>query len=161
VAKKLAFEPQDYAAGSIPTGFYAFAGEKGGYYAEVVGREIIANEDFPTFGYVKIHGVGNISTGGLLISLEGLRTLGFLGAKELYESLTKTDNHNLSGHYLVGSDIPEGIYEIQSLGSAYYSVNSGPIGDSEIIENDNFTGTKRIEVKNGQYLEITKARLVN
>ena len=63
--------------------------------------------------------------------------------------------------YKVGSDIPAGTYIVlPSKGdSGYFSVSSDPNGD-KIIFNDYFSGNSIIEIRSGEYLELSSAYAV-
>jgi len=159
VEKKLAFLPGTYAQGTIPKGEYIFVSERGGYYAEERDGEILDNENFDSFGYVYNHAIGDITTHRLLISEGALVELGASGAKDIYMRLTKKSEYNFSGHYKVGSDIQPGRYIVESAGEAYMEVNHGPIGNGEIINNDNFKGTKSVTLRDGQYLKLNRASI--
>jgi hypothetical protein len=159
ISKGVAYPAGSYAKGSIPSGEYAFISTSGGYYAESVNGEIIDNENFPSFGYVFVHGAGDIKTRGLLVRLQDLKGLGYSGAKQAYEALTNQSNYRYSGYYRVGTDIPAGAYTVESMGRAYVEINEGPVGNSDIIENDNFNGSKSITIRGGQYLKLGKAEL--
>lgn len=159
IEQKLAFPPGTYARGIIPKGEFIFIGEKGGYYAEERDGQILDNENFDSFGYVYNHAIGDITTHGLLISSDALKELNASGAKVLYERLTKQTDYNFSGHYKVGKDIPPGRYIVESAGEAYVEVNRGPVGNGEILNNANFNGTKSINLRNGQFIKITRASL--
>jgi hypothetical protein len=64
------------------------------------------------------------------------------------------------GKYKVGVDFPAGEYKVISDGGGYVEVGSDASGTlSSIISNDNFTGSKYLTVKKGQYLTITRATL--
>ena len=63
-----------------------------------------------------------------------------------------------SGNYKVGVDIPAGKYVLipnQSDASAYFSYSTDPNGN-DIIENDNFEGNSIIEIKNNEYLDLSR-----
>jgi len=68
------------------------------------------------------------------------------------------------GIYKVGKDIEEGEYLLLSLNPdtrAYCAVLSDSTGaHGTIVTNDNFKGNKYITVKNGQYLEFSRAELL-
>ena len=65
------------------------------------------------------------------------------------------------GMYLVGKDIPAGEYKIVPSGSGYYEVTSDSTGSFEsIITNDNFDGDIYITVENGQYLSLSRAKII-
>lgn len=59
------------------------------------------------------------------------------------------------GQYLVGDDIPAGVYTLTKTGetSAYYALSSDDFGD-DIITNENFEGQKKIKASEGDYLEL-------
>jgi hypothetical protein len=154
-----AFEPGSYAKGTIPKGEYAYVGTSEGYFEEGLNGQIIDNENFPSFGYVFVHGIGDVKTDGYLFSSAALSKLGYTSASDVYRSLTKQETYNFSGTYKVGADLPAGEYVIESAGKAYVSVNSGPLGNSEIVWNDNFNGTKSANLTNGQYIELNNASI--
>ena len=156
IERKMAFQPGSYAKGMIPAGEYAFASRTGGYYSETVNGQILDNTNFAAFGYVLNHGMGDIETRGTLITLDGLRELGFEGARGWYESMVGQKDYNFAGHYKIGADIPAGTYTVKSVGQAYVEISTGPVGNSSIIQNDNFNGTKTIRVLDGQYLTVSR-----
>lgn len=156
----LAFDTGDYVKGDIPKGEYVFVKFEGSgsYYSEVDGAgNIVDNENFDSFGYVQVHESGDIETGGVLIDIESIDRLGVSGARELFEVLNDVEEYDESGYYKVGFDIDPGEYSIESYGSGYIGVMSGPVGNSEIIENDNFSGSYTVTIKDGQYLTLSKA----
>ncbi len=65
-------------------------------------------------------------------------------------------------NYKVGTDIPAGTYFLQptSYISAYMCISSDANQD-DIIENDNFDGQRYIEVKSGQYLELSRCYAIS
>lgn len=153
-----AFPPMSYAQGQIPAGTYVFMSERGGYFEEGLNGEIHANNNFSSFGYVQVNGVGNITTRGYLINLEFFKESGFETPLAMYEKITNQSDYSLSGMYKVGLDIPPGRYLVTSLGTAYVSINKGPVGREEIIENDNFQGSKIFNVRAGNYLNIQRSK---
>lgn len=82
--------------------------------------------------------------------------LGVSGAKELYEIMNNLTDYKESGWYKVGVDIEPGEYIIESYGSGYVAIMSGPVGKSDIIDNENFNGRYSVNVKDGQYLIISR-----
>lgn len=158
----LAFDAGNYTAGDIPKGEYAFVkfSGSGSYYCEKdAGDNIIDNENFDSFGYVQVHAAGSLTTKGVLVSTSAFGTLGVSGAKEIYEILNNKENYNQGAWYKVGTDIPEGTYTVESIGSAYYAIMTGPVGNSDIVNNDNFNGKEQVRVKNGQYLKVSRATI--
>lgn len=156
----LAFDTGSYIKGDIPKGEYAFVTfeESGNYYSEEDSAgDIIDNENFSSFGYVQVHEAGNIKTKGALVKIEALEQLGVSGAKELYEVMNELENYTDSGWYKVGIDIEPGEYIFESYGSGYFAVMTGPVGNNDIVRNDNFEGRTSATVQEGQYLKLSKA----
>ena len=163
MGEKLAFDTGDYQKGDIPAGEYAFVKFKGAgsyYEEEDSAGNILDNENFDSFGYVKVHGKGDITTGGVLININAFDRLGVSSAKEIYEKLNDTSNYFDAGYYKVGVDIPAGTYTVESYGSGYYAILSGPVGSSDIVKNDNFNGKKTVTVRKGQYLEVSRSSII-
>src|SRR5699024_1266496 len=160
----LAFDTGSYSKGDIPKGEYAFVKFEGSgsYFSEVDGADnIIANENFDSFGYVQIHEAGNVEIDGVLINIEAFDTLEVTGAKEIFELINEIEEgYNESGQYKVGYDIDPGKYEIESYGSGYVGITDGPVGNGEIVNNDNFNGTYDVDIKDEQYLMLSKAYIV-
>lgn len=155
-----AFDTGSYIKGEIPKGEYAFITFNGDseYYVEKDDSgNIIDNENFDSFGYVQVHEAGNIEVGGFLINEEGLKELDVTGAKELYEVINEKENFVDAGYYKVGIDIEPGEYVVESYGEGYVAVMSGPVGNSEIIDNNNFNGKYSVNLKDGEYLNISRA----
>lgn len=160
--ENLAFDTGDYIKGDIPAGEYAFVkfSGSGEYYCEKDGSgNIIDNENFDSFGYVKVHAAGNLTTRGVLVSVNAFEKLEVTGAKQLYEILNNQTDYNEGGYYKIGVDIPAGQYVIESYGSGYWAVMSAPVGASDIVDNDNFNGRASVSVKNGQYLKVSSAKI--
>lgn len=159
---KQAFDTGSYVKGDIPAGEYAFVSFEGSgkYYVEKDSADnIIDNESFDSFGYVYVHGRGNIETQGLLVKTTSLPKLNVSGAKQLYEILNDTSNFKDAGYYKIGMDLPAGKYVIESLGEGYMAKMSGPVGKSDIIDNEMFNGRYSVTVSKGQYLNISNAFL--
>lgn len=159
----LAFDTGSYVKGDIPKGEYVFSSfdDSGEYYSEEdASGDIIDNENFSSFGYVQVHEAGNLKTKGVLVNIEALENLEVSGAKELYEILNEVEDFSDAGWYKVGTDIDAGEYVIESYGSGYVAVMSGPVGDSSIVTNDNFDGRYSVNVEEGQYLNISRATIL-
>jgi hypothetical protein len=159
----LAFDTGSYVKGDIPKGEYAFIKFEGSgsYYSEEdAAGNIIDNENFDSFGYVKVHGVGDIETRGVLIKVSAFEKLEVSSAKEIYEILNEQEDYNQSGYYKVGVDIKPGTYTVESFGNGYYAILDGPIGDYDIIDNDFFKGKATIRLKKGQYLNLSSAQIL-
>ncbi|MFD2045997.1 hypothetical protein ACFSTA_12595 [Ornithinibacillus salinisoli] len=157
-----AFDTGSYTQGDIPKGDYAYIPFEGSgqYYAEKdLAGNIIDNENFDSFGYVSVHDVGNIETQGVLISAEAFETLNVSSAKEIYEVLNDLEDYKDSGWYKVGVDIPAGQYVIESFGEGYVAIMSGPVGNSEIVDNEIFNGRYTVNVTDGQFLKISSATI--
>lgn len=158
--EKLAFDAGTYIKGEVPAGEYAFIRYSGSgqYYSEEDSAgNIIDNENFDSFGYVKVHAAGNLKTRGVLVNINAFEKLNVTGAKQLYEILNNQSDYHEGGYYKVGVDIPAGQYVLESYGSGYWAIMSGPVGKSEIVKNDNFNGKATVNVRDGQYLTISRS----
>jgi len=163
ISTEKAFDPGSYVKGDIPKGEYAFIPLSGGskYYSEDdAAGNIIDNENFSSFGYVYVHAAGNISTGGLLVSEASLKDLGVKGAKDIYLMFNDLADYNSAAMYKVGKDIEPGKYILESLGSGYVAILTGPVGNNEIVDNANFNGRYSLSVSAGQYLSLNRAEIV-
>ena len=58
-------------------------------------------------------------------------------ATAIYEILNNQTDYHDGGYYKVGVDIPAGQYVLESYGSGYWAVMTGPVGSSDIVDNDN------------------------
>jgi hypothetical protein len=162
IDSKQAFDTGSYIQGDIPAGEYAFVRFKGSgqYYVEKDQTDkIIDNENFDSFGYVQVHGAGNLQTKGVLINIAAFPQLGVTGAKDIYEKLNNVQNFQEAGYYKVGVDIPAGTYTIESVGKGYMAIMTGPVGNSDIVDNENFNGRYSVSVSDGQYLKLSRAKI--
>lgn len=159
---KKAYDTGSYIKGDIPAGEYVFVSldsSKKYYSEEELSGNIIDNENFDSFGYVYVHGVGNITTAGVLIKTDAIKDLGVNSALEIYEILNETSDYKDSGWYKVGVDIEPGTYVIESIGQAYVAVMAGPVGKSDIVDNNNFSGKYSVSVSEGQYLKVSSGSI--
>ena len=155
--EKLAFYSGIYSKEDIIAGEYAFINfsENGSYYCEKDSTgNILDCENFDSFGYVKVHSIGNIETNGILISFSAFEKFGVKGAKEIYEILYKESNWNQVGYYKVGTDIEPDRYIVESIGKGYWVVMTGPVGDRKIINDGYLNGSDAIYLSNGQYIRL-------
>ncbi|WP_071460716.1 hypothetical protein [Bacillus massilinigeriensis] len=160
--KKKAFDAGSYVKGDIPLGEYAFISFDGSgkYYGEEdLSGNIIDNENFDSFGYVYVHGAGNIQTDGVLVSYDAFKELGVSSAKEIYEMVNNLKDFKDSGWYKVGVDIQPGQYTIESMGEGYVAVLTGPVGKNEIVNNENINGRFTVNITNGQYLQVSRGTI--
>lgn len=165
------FNPGDYISGEIPEGNYAFVGfaveddeifdQKYHYSEENKNGETIDFDMFDSFGYVYVHGEGNVKTEGALINESAFEKLKVNGAKQIFELLYAKSDYVDAGYYKVGVDIPAGSYVLESNGEGYAAIETGPVGDTEIITNNKFNGKYQVDVEEGQYLTFTKASIKN
>lgn len=159
----LAYDTGSYIKGDITPGEYAFVkfDGSGSYYSEEdAAGNIVDNENFDSFGYVKVHGVGNLETRGVLISVSTFERLNVTGAKQIYEILNNQTDYNQGGYYKVGADIEPGQYVLESIGgNGYYSIMSGPVSNSNIVKNDIFNGRASVTLKSGQYLDLSRSTI--
>lgn len=163
MSEGLAYDTGSYIKGDITPGEYAFVkfDGSGSYYSEEdAAGNIVDNENFDSFGYVKVHGVGNLETRGVLINVTAFERLNVTGAKQIYEILNNQTNYNQGGYYKVGNDIDPGQYVLESIGgSGYYAIMSGPVSNNDIIKNDNFNGRASVSLKSGQYLDLSRSTI--
>lgn len=163
ISSKDAFDTGSYVKGDIPAGEYAFVPFEGSgkYYSEEDSAgNILDNENFDSFGYVYVQGAGNLQTQGVLIKIGAFEKLGVKSAKEIYEKLNDVSDYKDSAMYKVGVDIAPGAYTIESYGQGYVEVMSGPVGNSDIVDNENFSGKYSVSVGVGQYLKVSKGKLL-
>ena len=163
ISSKDAFDTGSYVKGDIPAGEYAFVPFEGSgkYYSEEDSAgNIIDNENFDSFGYVYVQGAGNIQTQGVLIKIGAFEKLGVKSAKEIYEKLNDATDYKDSAIYKVSVDIAPGVYTIESYGQGYVEVMSGPVGNSDIVDNENFNGKYSVTVSAGQYLKVSRGKLL-
>lgn len=162
IKSKDAFDTGSYVKGDIPAGEYAFVSFEGSgkYYAEEDSAgNIIDNENFDSFGYVYVHGAGNLKTRGVLIKIDAFDKLGVKSAKEVYEKLNDVSDYKESALYKVGVDIAPGSYAVESYSEGYVAIMSGPVGKSDIVDNEAFKGKHSVNVRAGQYLKVSRAKL--
>lgn len=160
---KDAFDTGSYTKGDIPVGEYAYVpfDGSGKYYSEKDSAgNIIDNENFDSFGYVFVQGAGNLETQGVLIKIGAFKKLSVKSAKEIYEKLNDIKDYEESAYYKVGTDIAPGTYIIQSFSEGYAAVLSGPVGNSDIVDNENFNGKYSVSVSVGQYLKVSRGKLL-
>lgn len=163
IASGQAFDTGSYIQGDIPEGEYVFVTFEGSgtYYSEDdPSGNIIDNENFDSFGYVHVHAAGNLTTQGALIPVGALETLQVSGAKQLYETMNNKEGYLDAGYYKVGVDIPAGQYNLESYGDAYVAIMSGPVGTGDIVDNELFNGKYSVTVRDGQYLHLTRAKII-
>ena len=157
------FGPGSYAKGDIPAGEYVFMpmSDDGSYYSEEdEAGSIIDNENFDSFGYVYVHGAGNISVDGALIPLSTLNQLDADSPREIYGLIKEKGNYMDSGYYKIGTDLLAGEYTIQSYGEGYVEVASGPVGNGQIVDNEIVNGSHSVVVTDGQYLKVSRGFIV-
>lgn len=158
-----AYDTGSYVKGDVPAGdyiFMRFAGSGAYYSEEDSAGNIVDNENFDSFGYVHVHGVGNIQTSGVLIKVGALKKLDVKSAKEVYEKLNNISDYKDSAMYKVGTDIAPGSHTIESYGEAYVEIMSGPVGNNSIVDNEIFNGKYSVSVSAGQYLKVSRGKLL-
>lgn len=74
-------------------------------------------------------------------------------------AVTPTAKTISDGTYLVGTDIPAGKYKGSVTGGAGYWQISSDANGSNIIANNNETGSFYVQVKTGQYLTLSGAKI--
>ncbi|HQO35544.1 MAG TPA: hypothetical protein PLG59_12835 [bacterium] len=142
----------------IPAGEYLIFAEKNpmnsGYF-EVTG----SSEP----GMANIHCNDNFSNSRYITVKDGqYLKLNLSQAVPAVDAPAQTDFKN--GMYKVGKDIPPGEYKIMPIGEmdGYVEVDRNSSGGMNgIVTNDNFQGQKIIRVKEGQYLKLGQAEIVD
>ncbi len=79
---------------------------------------------------------------------------------EVAPAPAKKEEHVTDGTYLVGTDITAGRYKGTVVGDNGYWQISTDANGSNILSNNNVSGPFYVQVKKGQYLEITGVELV-
>lgn len=142
----------------VPAGIYCIAANSSCYYE--VSKDssgeldsIIQNGNTDTFAFVEV------KDGQYLTVERGT----FAPADEI-EPIQPQGGKWGEGMYRIGVDIPAGEYKVvcnDERYSAYIAVLSNVSGGIRaIVTNDNFDGEKYITVKDGQYLEVSRADVV-
>lgn len=134
----------------IPAGEYIVFAEGGmGYYSitnDANGDDIIDNDNFSYNSIIKLKN-------GQYVQFSRCYAIAFNEVPELDTSK--------SGMFKVGKHIKPGEYKLEVTNdSGYYAILSGPNGDNNIISNNNFKKSQYINVKNGQYLELSRCKIV-
>lgn len=132
-----AFKPGDYRIGQIPVGTYVWLKplENGHSFQENGPDEnLVTLENFDSFGYIHVNGIGNISTQGWLIKPPTILKSEYRSALRFYIAHRDLKSYNFSGMYHVGTDIQPGIYVFKKVGSDSGWVrewHGGPPGKGE------------------------------
>ncbi len=132
-------------AGTSYSGYYKVTSDSSGSF-----DSILYNENFNGRCYLELKN-------GQYVELTRCTAISFDDA----EPLSPTGG-TLSGNWLkVGFDIAPGEYKITAVsGTGYCAVYSHATTDfANIMTNDNFTGSKYITVKAGQYLQLSQCEL--
>lgn len=111
---------------------------------------LLANANVDTFGYL------TVEEGQYLEITRGE----IIPAEEAPIPQPDADGCYGEGQYLVGRDIPAGEYNATSISKygGYYGATSDANG-RDIIANDNFDTNTYLTVSDGQYLEVTRAKI--
>ena len=153
-------EESGYPAGTykigidMPAGEYVIFSDGGSGYYEITSDStgsfdsIVANDNFSYNAIVTV-------TEGQYLALSR-------SYAEPVEDVDDIDTTQ-SGMFKVGTHIEAGEYKLQATGDdyGYYEVNSASNGAfDDIVANDNFTGTTYITVEDGQYLTLSRAKIL-
>lgn len=140
----------------IPAGEYCvFAmGSYGGYYsvnADSFGDSIIGNDNFYYNAFVTVYDGQYLELSrAMAIPAEQI-------AGSMYEIMTDGD-----GEFRIGTDLAAGEYKLESTDEfgGYYCVYNSSDPDAEIVTNDNFDGQTYVTVSDGQYLLLSRCKIV-
>lgn len=157
-SKITSYKEGTYKVGTdIPSGEYCIYSTSNisGYYsvnADSKGDSIIGNDNFVYNAFL------TVSDGQYL---ELSRAIA-VPVSEIDGVTYKIDTSG-SGTFRVGIDIPAGEYKLSSEGqdySGYYCVYNNSEPDTKIVSNDNFEGQTYITVSDGQYLLLSRCKIV-
>jgi hypothetical protein len=140
----------------IPAGEYLIISDGMGYYEVTKDSSgtldsIISNDNFSNTRYITV-------SENQYLEIKRSKMLPASDA----EPQMPVNGEYPEGMYKVGKDIPAGEYKIASTGEmGYYELAKNSIGTLDsIVSNDNFEGEKYITIKDGQYLTLTRCKLI-
>lgn len=154
---KVTVSPKQYAEGQYKVGKDIKAGEyvvfatkdKAGYFSltkDANGDDIISNDnfDYNTIIYIK---------NGEYLELSRAYAVAITDVKKLTTTGT--------GMFKIGVFLPSGEYKLSAdkNESGYYCIYADNRHD-KIVSNDNFKGTSYVTVEEGQYLELSRCKIV-
>lgn len=147
------YEGQYKVGVDIPAGEYmVVAGDYGGYFSvtsDANGNDILFNDNFDSNSIITIYENEYLE----------LSRCFALPVDEFYDYYTvNTDNDGVM--LKVGLDIPAGEYKIDAANGSGYFCIYGDSRHDDIISNDNFNGTRYITVNEGEYLLLSRCKLV-
>ena len=133
---------------SLPVGEYyikVYTNAKGQKYDEIINFHSSIND----FSFV----VGNKTVYFRRVVVDGAST---------FKVTVQLSSYYGEGMYRVGKDIPAGEYYVENNSeySGYYAVTSDANGN-HILENDNFKTHTFITLEDGQYIELTRAKMTS
>lgn len=137
----------------IPAGKYkgTVAGSTGYWQisSDANGSDIVANSNVTGPFYIQ-------ARAGQYLELVGVK-ITRVNSSTSPSALTSRAISN--GTYLIGTDIPAGRYKGTVAGSTGYWQISSDANGSDIVANNNVTGPFYLQVKKGQYLELSGVRI--
>ncbi|CAH0344173.1 hypothetical protein [Bacillus sp. CECT 9360] len=141
----------------IPSGEYMLVSQGGGYFSinrDSAGSDsILANDNFDTHSFITIED-------GQYLTL----TRAVMYPKDKAPKIEPADGKLADGMYIVGVHLPAGEYKVHPNEGqdGYYGIYSGSSvsGLDNIIDNDNFNTERYITLKDGQYLQLTRATII-
>lgn len=148
------YEEGQYKVGAdIPSGEYVIlAGSAGGYFSvtsDANGSDILFNDNFDTNSIITVYD-------GEFLELSRC----FAVSTEEFYSEYVVDLDNTGIFIKVGIDIPAGEYKLESdANGGYYCIYSSSRHD-DIIANDNFKGNSYININDGEYLVLSRCKLI-
>jgi hypothetical protein len=134
----------------IPAGLYK--GEvtsTAGYWqisTDAGGANVLANADVTGPFYVQVQD-------GQYIELKGVKLA------KVSPTQASTPTAIAAGTYLVGTDIPAGLYKGKTTGNPGYWQISGDANGTTVLANADVTGPFYVQVKKGQYLQLSGVEL--
>ena len=148
---QIVYKASTYKIGTdMPSGEYiVFSERNSGYFSissDSSGNSILSNDNFDYNTIIKVND-------GEYLKLSRAYAIPFNEVNSL--DISKI------GMYKVGKHIEAKEYKLCSTSSSgYYAVYDGPLGkDENIVTNDNFSGCTYITVRDGQYLQLSRATI--
>jgi hypothetical protein len=159
IAGAQVYEAGTYLAGTdIKPGTYMVTSSTGNSYVQVATSQpatletIVMNDSFATFRYV------DVKKGDYITAQDAT----FAAIDDTAPPAAAADGKYYDGMYLIGRDVPAGIYTVMSTDSenVYIEILSDASGTFEsLISNDCFSGEKTFTFEKDQYVRISNGAI--
>ncbi|WP_423363812.1 hypothetical protein [Mycoplasma sp. P36-A1] len=154
--KEIGIKAGEYEPGTIKENEYYILALSEDVYLDLVknNNELFDSRMIYSYGYVYIKKDFKVMLeGGLLLTLDQIKDLGYNSGKELYESLNP--QHDIKeAMYKVGYDIEEGLYVVgdEEDMNGFVEIYNGPIGVEEEY-NEIIDEQQKINLYKNQYVQ--------